>query len=199
MLEVGPGPGGNLLELSQYMTTRLAGADISSDMLAMARERLPEHVELHKTDGETLPFDDRAFDLVFSVTVVQHNTDDAMMRRLVGEMARVCGDELVLFENVAAEICGDELMRPRPPAYYAEVLAPHDFRLEETTMLDTVASYYVCGAIRKGLNPSTREEGQPLTPLSLKLQNALLPFTKRIDRVLHHDRDLARMRFRRRP
>ena len=197
VLEVGSGPGGNLLELSSYVTDRLAGVDISAEMIAVARERLPEHVELHKTDGTTLPFADRAFDLVFSVTVVQHNTDDAMMRRLVGEMARVCAEELVLIENVDTRISGDELMRRRPPEYYAGILGEHGFRHVGTDMIDTVASYYVCGALRKGLNPSTREEGQPLTPLSLGLQRALLPVTKVLDTILTHRRDLARMRFRR--
>lgn len=197
VLEVGSGPGGNLLELSSYVTERLAGADISADMIAVARARLPEHVELHKTDGTRLPFDDRAFDLVFSVTVVQHNTDDRMMRRLVGDMARVCAEELVLIENVDTRISGDELMRRRPPEYYAGILGEHGFELVATDMIDTVASYYVCGALRKGLNPGTREEGQPLTPLSLGLQRALLPVTKALDKVLTHRRDLARMRFRR--
>ena len=197
VLEVGPGPGGNLLELSSYVTDRLAGVDISADMIAVARARLPEHVELHKTDGEALPFEERAFDLVFSVTVVQHNTDDRMMRRLVGEMARVCADELVLIENVDTRISGDELMRRRPPEYYAGILGEHGFGHVGTDMIATAASYYVCGALRKGLNPGTREEGQPLSALSLGLQRALLPVTKAFDTVIPHRRDLARMRFRR--
>ncbi len=197
VLEIGPGPGGNLLELSSYMTTRLAGAEISAKMVEIARSRLPEHVEIFKTNGTELPFENKTFQLVFSITVVQHNTDDAMMRQLVGEMARVSSEEVVLFENINTKISGDELMRARPDAYYASILAEHGFEHVETKMIDTVASYYVCGAIRKGLNRGTRQEGEPLNAVSLALQRAALPVTKVLDRVLTHKKDLARMRFRR--
>lgn len=195
VLEIGPGPGGNLLELSRMSPARLAGADISAEMIAVARPRLDDAVELVKTDGTTLPFGDREFDLVFSVTVVQHNSDDAMMRALLGEMARVSRQEVVLFEQVDYRISGDELMRARPIAYYADVMREYGYVLAEREMLDVVASYYVSGAIRKALNPRGRREGQPQTRLALAAQRAALPVTKLLDRVLPLEKDMARMRF----
>ena len=195
ILEVGPGPGGNLLELSRRAPSRLAGADISQEMLRIARGRIADFVELHKTDGTELPFGDREFDLVFSATVLQHNSDDTMMRELLGEMARVSRAEVILFEQVDQSITGDELMRARPIAYYASIMQEYGYRLADHRMIDIIASYYVSGAIRKVLNPSTRREGEPLTPLSLALQRATLPVTRVLDRFVKAEKDLARMRF----
>jgi len=195
VLEIGPGPGGNLLELSKKQTGRLVGADISAEMIKIARSRLPDHVELVKTNGTKLPFEDSTFDIVFSATVLQHNSDDAMMRKLAGEMARVSGDQVYLFEQVNSKISGDHLMRARPVPYYASIMAEHGFELAETKMIDIVPSYYVCGAIRKGLNPRSRKEGEPLTSFSLLMQRLTLPITKVLDGVITPQKDLARMRF----
>lgn len=195
ILEIGPGPGGNLLEISKRAPGRLAGADISAEMLKIAGSRVPKTVDLVKTDGTSLPFDDREFDLVFSATVLQHNSDDGMMRQMAGEMARVSRNEVVLFEQVNNRISGDELMRARPINYYASIMEEYGYVLADHKMIDIVASYYVSGAIRKALNPATRKEGEPLTPLSLAMQKATLPVTKLLDKVIKAEKDLARMRF----
>ena len=84
VLEVGSGPGENLGALKGAGTAkRLAGADIAPSMIALARGR--GH-EVLATDGQTLPFADREFDVVFSATVLQHNP---VFASLLGEMCRV--------------------------------------------------------------------------------------------------------------
>src|ERR1700751_17285 len=78
VLEVGPGPGGNLLEVIRGGAARVIGVDISRAMLAIAAETLKDYagsVELLKTDGQKLPLPDAAADLTFTVTVLHHNTD----------------------------------------------------------------------------------------------------------------------------
>ncbi len=195
ILEIGPGPGGNLLEINQRNPGRLAGADISAEMLKIARGRVAESVELVKTDGTTLPFDDREFDLVFSATVLQHNSDDDMMRQMAGEMCRVSRDEVILFEQVNSSISGSDLMRARPIAYYADIMSEYGFILAEAKMIDIVVSYYVSGSIRKVFNPASRKEGEPLSPVSIALQKIALPITKVLDKVVKAEKDLSRMRF----
>ena len=197
VLEIGPGPGGNLLEVAKQNPARLVGADISQAMIDIAQKRLGEQATIFKTNGQQLPFADATLDLVFSVTVLQHNSDDAMMRGMLGEMARVSRDEVVLFEQVAPRIAGTDLMMARPIAYYAEVMRTHGYELVDRRMINIVASYYVSGAVRKLFNPSSRKEGEPLTPLALTLQRATLPLTRLLDPLISVERDLARMRFRR--
>ncbi|HJW30612.1 MAG TPA: class I SAM-dependent methyltransferase, partial [Saprospiraceae bacterium] len=79
VLEVGSGPGGNLKELSTVPGIKLVGADISDDMINLAKSILPTSIELVKTNGTTLPFADQSFDAVFTATVLQHNTDEKML------------------------------------------------------------------------------------------------------------------------
>jgi SAM-dependent methyltransferase len=78
VLEVGPGPGGNLLQIVQTTRARrVIGIDISREMLDLAAETLKgceTIVELQKTDGEHLPLADAVVDLSFTVTVLHHNT-----------------------------------------------------------------------------------------------------------------------------
>ncbi len=195
VLELGPGPGGNLRELWAKKPARLVGADISADMVALARKNNAPEVELVKIDGTTLPFADQEFDVVFTATVLQHNTDDAMMRSILREVCRVSKRKVVLFERVDDCITGDDLCMARPIAYYAERCADNGFVLHQNEFINIRVSYYLAGIVRKGLNPASRQEGEPLNPLSLWIQQAAMPFTKRLDKVFTSAKDLAKLEF----
>lgn len=198
VLEVGSGPGGNLMELLKMRPQKLTGADISADMIALAKENtagLP--LNFVKVDGSGLPFEDQEFDVALTATVLQHNTDDAMFRRTLEELCRVTGEQVLLFERVESTIKGDELCLGRPVSYFESICKPMGFKLKSAKFLNIQASYLMAGAIRKGLNPSSRVEGEPLNKLSINLQNGLLPLTKALDKIFKVDRDLARLIFER--
>jgi SAM-dependent methyltransferase len=198
VLEIGHGPGGNLRFIhDNFEPSRLLGVDISEEMVALARTILPPEVELKKIDGTSLPFEDRSIDVVFTATVLQHNTDEKMLRALTAEIGRTAKQEVYFFERVDDPIAGDELCLGRPVKYYADLMRPHGFELIHTEFINIHASYLVAGAIRKGLNRREREEGEPLNNLSVQLQNLLLPFTKEVDRRWSKQRDLAALGFRR--
>ncbi len=198
VLELGSGPGGNLQEIYNHQPERLVGADISANMIQLARKNLgSEAIELVKIDGEHLPFKDQEFDLAFTATVLQHNTDEEMMKKILFELCRVTAGELVLFEQINAAISGDELMKGRPVQYYEQLCNEKGFVLKDVEFININVSYYVCGAIRKGLNPAKRKEGEPLNSVSLFLEHTLLPLTKQLDRVFKAEKDLARLIFHR--
>ena len=199
VLEIGHGPGGNLKFLSEATPAprRLMGVDISEDMVSLASTILPASVALTKINGTELPFEDDSVDIVFTATVLQHNTDESMLRPLVREIARVAREEVHLFERIDDPIAGDDLCLGRPVRYYAQMLEQEGFVLADTEFINIHASYLMAGSIRKGLNSKRREEGEPLNSLSLGLQSALLPLSKQLDRVMTRDRDLARLSFRR--
>ena len=100
VLELGCGPGGNLQEVWRKSPDRLTGADISADMLELSREKLPNEIELIKIDGTSLPFKDKQFDYAFTATVLQHNTDEEMLKKIMAELCRVSGNKVFLFENI---------------------------------------------------------------------------------------------------
>ena len=123
VLEVGVGTG---LALPHYSRgKRITGIDLSSEMLALARERVVKsglsNVDaLHEVDAEATGFDDASFDIavaMFVASVVPHP------RALLAEMRRVVrpGGHLLFVNHFAAE---------RGPRWWAErTMAPASRKL----------------------------------------------------------------------
>lgn len=104
LLEVGCGAAGNLRFL-HARGARVEGADISSKMIEVARrlnERAGVEFPLHVIDGSRLPHADGAFDVVLTVTALQHNHDGPMLDGLVRDLVRVLrpGGEAWILEGV---------------------------------------------------------------------------------------------------
>lgn len=193
VLELGCGPGGNLVEIMPLQPRKLTAVDISADMINLARSRVPSEVEIIKIDGTTLPFADQSFELVFTATVLQHNTDEAMLQSIMRELCRISADQVILFERIEDTIQGDELCLGRPISYYSTIMQQHNFKLESHKFINVRVSYYVCGAIRKLFNPSSRREGEPLNKFSVLLQNFCLLFTRPLDKFFTSRKDVARL------
>jgi ubiquinone/menaquinone biosynthesis C-methylase UbiE len=67
VLDVGCGTGALLTRLvNGFPDSKVSGVDASSEMLELARSRLPTEVNLHNCWAEDLPFDDGSFDTVVS-------------------------------------------------------------------------------------------------------------------------------------
>jgi len=199
VLEIGPGPGGNLDFLSTKGCRRLAGAAVSEQMIRLASACLAgKGIELVKTDGTHLPFADRSFDLLFTSTVLQHNTNEQNLKQLMAEIGRVAHREVLLFERIERRIKGHDSCLGRPVSYYEAIMKTHGFELGATRSLPLQASYYTCGAIRKLFNPRSRKEGEPFTPLALFLERITLPVTRLLDRIIPSRRDVMLLHFVRR-
>lgn len=197
VLEVGCGPGGNLLEVLKNNPRQLVGVDISDQMITLAKNKVPEQVKIYKTNGTKLEFADNSFDIVFTATVLQHNTDEKMLIHLMNEICRVSCDRVFLFERIEDEIKGDELCLGRPISFYSNIMKDNGFKLISKKHINIRMSYYISGAIRKLLNPAIRKEGEPLNKISIILQQITLPLTKVLDKVFTSERDIAKLEFRR--
>ena len=196
ILEVGSGPGGNLQVLSKKQCKELTGVDISEKMIELSRQLLHgENIQVFKIDGAILPFENDHFDIVFTSTVLQHNTDETLLRKLVKEICRVSGSDVILFERIERKIAGHDTNIGRPVEYYEALLKENNFALLQTKFLSIQASYFVCGTIRKIFNTKTRKEGEPLSRTSLLLEKIFLPLTKLFDQVIPFKRDLAMLSF----
>ena len=195
VLEIGSGPGGNLMEVWQKKPQVLNGVDISQNMVDYSSSITPKEIEIHKINGTDILFEERAFDIVFSVTVLQHNTDPGMLEKLMESMCRVSDKKVILFERIESRIKGDELNLGRPVEYYSQIMNNNGFELSDLEYLHIHWSYLVCGSIRKVLNSKNRKEGEPLNWISNVLQKISLPITKRLDDVVKVKRDLAKLEF----
>ena len=104
LLDVGCGTGALLHAISlAWPKAHLAGVDVSSDMLAVARQRLGGAIELKQGLAHDLPFEDERFDVVVSSSVFHFVREPeaalAEMRRVLLRDGRLvitdwCGEYL---------------------------------------------------------------------------------------------------------
>lgn len=197
ILEFGYGPGGNLVEFSKLNPMKIVGVDVSETMFELAKKLtsgIPT-VELHLIKDELLPFGNNSFDYTFTITVLQHNTNETSLIKIIDEICRVTKDRIIISERIENKIKGSELCLGRPIEYYKKLFAKNGFNLMEVKFLKIQASYYVCGAIRKIFNSGSREEGEKLSNFSLVLEKMFLPVTSLIDKIIPSKRDLAYLIF----
>ena len=195
ILEIGPGPGGNLSEIWKHNPLELVGADISSDMIDYARSHLSPEINLIKINGIDLPFSQDYFDITLTVTVLQHNTNENMLKQLLSSICRCTKGEIYLFERIEKTVKGTSLNMGRPISYYEKIMKEHEFELQSINFLNVAASYYMAGMTRKLLNSPHRQEAEPLSSISLAIQRLLLPITKSIDPLINSQREFAQLKF----
>ncbi len=197
VLEVGCGPGGNLLEVYSQGPKSLTGADISNQMVRLASENTKDlkDTNIVKIDGVSLPFEDNSFDLTYTATVLQHITDDKMLNSIVSEIARVSSNQIIIHERIETKFKGDALNHGRTVDFYKELFDINGFELKSVEFINIQTSYLMAGATRKLLNRKNRIEGEPLTRFSVAVQNILLPITKTLDNVFKAKRDLGMLIF----
>ena len=195
VLEIGCGPGGNLIEVWERGPQRLVGVDISEDMILLSKEKLPKEIELIKIDGTILPFKNDEFDIVFTSTVLQHNTDEEMLNKIMVEICRVSKEKVFLFERIENKIKGDELCQGRPVKYYEAICNSHGFQLISTEFINIRVSYYMSGIIRKIFSLKSRKEGEPIGKFAIFLQNLKLPVTIQLDKIFKSKKDVAKLEF----
>lgn len=189
VLEVGCGPGGNLREISRLNPAKLLGCDISPEMVDLARKNVPS-AEIIVVDGETLPFSENEVDLIFTVTVIQHNPD-ARAQKLIGEICRVARENVYLFEDIAEPgptpegggAYGNFYGRHVP--WYERACNDHGFELVESEALATYVSQRVSVLLRR-LDHGERVEGAEPSTAHRVLESSLLPVTRNLDKVMRH-------------
>jgi SAM-dependent methyltransferase len=78
---------------------RYTGVDLSAGLLTIAKRQHP-NTEFRKVDGQSIPYGDAQFDVVWSIAVVHHNPPDRQ-EHLLAEFSRVIrsGGVLVLLEG----------------------------------------------------------------------------------------------------
>jgi ubiquinone/menaquinone biosynthesis C-methylase UbiE len=167
-------------------------------MVLLSKQLLTgKDIDIIKINGRDLPFEDKAFDIVFTSTVLQHNTNEDLLHQLIGEICRVAKDEVLLFERIESKIKGHESNLGRPAGYYENLLKANSFNLTGRQSLPIQASYYFCGAIRKAFNRSNRKEGEALSRLSIALEKLALPVTSVLDKAIPSNRDVMLLKFKR--
>ncbi len=107
---------------------RYTGVDLSAGLLTIAQRRHP-NTELRKVDGQSVPYGDAQFDVIWSIAVVHHNPPDRQ-DRILAEFSRVIrdGGVLVLLEGIGrnseAGLYFGEAVRRRAAAMNTRISRP---------------------------------------------------------------------------
>lgn len=199
ILEVGSGPGGNLEFLhDQKKCASITGVDLSSAMVELSKKRLAgKNVSILKGNRTNLPFEDKHFDIVFTSTVLQHNTNESQLKALIKNICRVSSSDVIIFERIEKRIKGHASNIGRPVEYYASLFGEHGFSLCGKRFLPIRISYLACGFIRKLFSRKGRKEGEPVNKTVYVLEKAVLFFTKFFDRIVPNNKDLGMLCFKR--
>jgi SAM-dependent methyltransferase len=200
VLDVGCGAGGSLAGLRGLNPKQLAGCDQSPEMVKLASEYVPE-AEIKLMDGETLPYHDGEFDVVKTVTVLQHNPDDRL-KKLLAEICRVAREYVVLFEDTESRWLdrneGTGVYRNffgRPVGWYSALCEEYGWTLTESESLATCVSLRVHNFLSARLSRG-RVEGTPFSKSQLTMERLTIPVTRQLDKlVASRDWELTMMMF----
>ena len=91
ILDVGCGTGSHL-ELYQRYECNLYGIDLSPSMLAVARVRLGDSIQLDLGNATNMPYEDHKFDLIISMLSL-HEMTQQTRSEVLSEMKRVLKDD----------------------------------------------------------------------------------------------------------
>lgn len=216
VLEVGCGPGGNLVEVMGADPRRLVGCDVSPKMIELAGKNTAGRVECVELADGALPFETEEFDISFTSTVLQHNRDETV-RGLIAEMSRVTAETIYLFEDTTSRsrdlgrfvgwITGGTVTTKsyflRPVSYYAQLFATHGFDLVDVGPLNVYASDVMRVAVwfldARVTRSRGRREGERLSLFQERAEHLLLPLTKAVDPKIKQRQGLTAMTFHARP
>lgn len=96
LLDVGCGTGALLCRLAEsYPHAQMVGVDPVPEMLALARRRLPESVEIREGWAEQLPYEDASFDAVVSCNMFHYIRQPTVALREMGRVLRPGGQLVV--------------------------------------------------------------------------------------------------------
>lgn len=104
VLEVGCNIGGNLRWIAELLgPENVAGIDVNEKALAILRENVPG-VDARLARGAELPFEDGAFDLVFTTGVLIHQDPEETLEPMMREIVRCAGRYVMAGEYDAPEL-----------------------------------------------------------------------------------------------
>lgn len=99
ILDVSCGTGQLLSSLVQQGKKNLRGIDLSKEMLAKAREKLPSFVQLQEGEVTLLPYPDYSFDYIISTEAFHHYSDQKKALEEMGRIAKKGGKIIVVDIN----------------------------------------------------------------------------------------------------
>lgn len=98
VLDIGCGDGRFLRQLIDWGAEpeRLAGVDINKDIIALAQKLSAPGINYEVAHADQLPYEDKSFDIILMIGVMQHIMEKSLRRRIADELLRVLKDDGIL-------------------------------------------------------------------------------------------------------
>jgi ubiquinone/menaquinone biosynthesis C-methylase UbiE len=201
VLEVGCGTGLNLALFDAGGAASIIGVDVSATMLNIAKRRMSNaraRTRFEHVGGDTLPLGDRSVDCTFTVTVLQHNTDDHALRRLISEIARVTSQRIIILEQTGPIERRSESFVNRRPSFYVNAFTSSGMQLIQRKVIRTFVTKKFYAITSRFFGLQKHHEGAASSRGLTRLLNAALPVTAALDRLVPVPDGLTVMVFERR-
>jgi SAM-dependent methyltransferase len=163
LLDAGCGTGGFLAWAAETGAfQRLAGLDVSSEAIALARQQVPQ-AELRVASLAAIPFESESFDVVVANDVLQH-VDEAELRRALDEVRQVLVPSGLLLVRTNA---GRATRRERSdwrlydPSALRRDLEGAGLRVERVTYVNAIPSLWASLLGRGPAAPTDERAGIP--------------------------------------
>lgn len=101
VLDVGCGEGRFLRKLIDWGANpaNLAGVDLNEGIIELARELCAPRINFSVGGGDCLPYDDKTFDVILIMGVLQHIMNDSLLSAVSAECLRVLKDDGIIITN----------------------------------------------------------------------------------------------------
>jgi len=174
-LDIGCGTG-DFIQLLSEAGARVTGLDVSQEAVRIARQRFQgnDRVEVITGKVEELDFPPESYDLVTSITVLQHIVDDRLFDRAVQNVTEVVktGGNIILLETAPSKAPtgpDSHYVRARTRQEWIDAFAAKGCQLVNETshqQWGIVLSEKVARLMHKllGRQPSGCNDPQPLSP-----------------------------------
>jgi SAM-dependent methyltransferase len=187
VMEVGSGSGLNLQLLERGGARSITAVDVSERMLAIAKENMRgarASTRFLHIDGQRIPLPDASVDDVFTVTVLQHNSDPAGLASLMSEIARVARHRIYLFEDTARAERGTPEYMLRPVEFYRSFFEARGYRMIERRVTNLFVTQKLFSLFNRITGLYRKKEGAATTRLAAAVQYPFMPMTILLDNLV---------------
>ena len=158
-------------------------------------EKEDTDIELFHTNGIELPFETNSIDTSVVVTVLMHNKNRELVKKIVAEICRVTKAQICIFEETSRKLREKFAHEKRSVEFYESVFHENGFDMSSLGYLDVELSRICCGALDRVFFGSKRGQGTPISRSSRNVQAMLIPATKHIDNIIKKKQGLTQMFF----
>jgi SAM-dependent methyltransferase len=201
VIELGSGTGLNIIELAKMGSSKITGIDISEKMIAIAKANVTNNsilnCQFYEIDGVNIHLPEKSIDIGLTVTVLQHNSNDDRLQKLITCFSNIVKEKIYVFEDTAICERGSLDYKIRTIEYYTSSFEANGFEVVKIENINMYVTLKVFSFLNKFFGLYSQPEGASSAwPLMLS-QYICLPVTMLLDKFVKRKEGLTMIIFKR--